>query len=94
MTVGVLLQGLLHVCVWFDHPENEDAHLTFDAEFFGYFFMWVAHAIAQYQRRHGVSDHTAPLSLGLEVNVHCVLITTNGNAREKNGVWCGALGRV
>ncbi len=28
---------------------------------FGYFFMWVAHAIAQYQRRHGVPAHTAPL---------------------------------
>ena len=59
---GWHLQGLLHMCVWFDHPEDEDAHLTFDAEFFGYFFMWVAHAIAQYQHCHGVPDQTAPLT--------------------------------
>jgi hypothetical protein len=54
--------------VWFDHPENEDAHLTFDAEFFGYFFMWVAHAIAQYHRHGGVSDHTAPLKATVQAN--------------------------
>ncbi len=62
MAFVVLDIRLLHMCVWFDHPEDEDAHLTFDAEFFGYFFMWVAHAIAQYQHCHGVPDQTAPLT--------------------------------